>query len=260
MKRPAASIVILCHNDGRYVKDLVESLRAHTQTPHELIFVDNNSQDGVYQELKRVRRTYPRPVRIIRNKKNRFFSGGNNQAIRAARGENIVLLNADTLVTPGWLEGLLACASAHPEAGMVAPYTNQAAGLQVLWPPAYRDVKELPAWAARRSRAFRGQAKAVPMLIAFCVLIPRAVLARVGFLDEAFGPGGFEDYDYCLRLRLAGYELMIAEDVYVHHFGGRGYVNLPYDELRAGNRKIYWDKWCRNAWDRHGRPGAVPAF
>lgn len=88
----------------------------------------------------------------------------------------------------------------------------------------------------------------MPCLIGFCLLIPRRVVREVGLLDEGFGPGGFEDYDYCLRVRLAGYELAIAEDVYVHHFGGRGYVNMRYDALREGNREHYWSKWrerCR---------------
>ena len=188
-------------------------------------------------------------MRILRNRENRFFAGGNNQGVRAARGRHLVLLNADTVVTPGWLDELAACAEARPNLGMLGPYTNHAAGPQVLWPPRYRDLGELPRWARSWAAPRRGRVRLVPSLIGFCVLIPRAAADRVGLLDDGFGPGGFEDYDYCLRLRLAGFELGIAEAVYVHHFGGRGYVNMRYDELREGNRELYWEKWSRRCRD-----------
>ena len=139
----------------------------------------------------------------------------------------------------------------NPEIGLIGPYTNQAAGPQVLWPPAYKTMAGLPAWSKKWARSHRGSVKSVPWVIGFCVLIPRTVLARVGYLDEAFEAGGFEDYDYCLRVRMAGYEIGIAEDVYVHHFGGRGYVNMDYDGLRAHNREVFWSKWCRAVEDRY---------
>lgn len=248
-----ASIIILCHNDRQYLRGCVASIRRNTRLSYELIFVDNGSKDGVYEELKYIRRTSTRQVRIIRNSENRFFAGGNNQGIRAARGEFIVLLNADTVVTPGWLTGMIGCVRRDPRIGLVGPYTNQAAGLQVLWPQGYRRIEDLPDWSRSWSRARRGRTRLVPWLVGFCFLIPRAVVDEIGVLDERFGPGGFEDYDYCLRVRLAGYEMAIAEDVYIHHFGGRGYVNMRYEELRSNNRRIYWDKWCE--WTR-GRLGA----
>ncbi|MBI3551062.1 MAG: glycosyltransferase family 2 protein [Elusimicrobia bacterium] len=254
--RPLASIIILCHNDRKYLRGCVASIRRFTPEPHELIFVDNDSQDGAYEDLVRIQKTSKVPVRVIRNKENRFFAGGNNQGMRAARGENLVLLNADTVVTPGWLSGLADCAKRDERVGLVGPYTNQAAGLQVLWPPSYGTPKELPEWSRAWSRERRGRARQAPWLVGFCFLIPRRVVGEVGLLDERFGPGGFEDYDYCLRVRLAGYELAIAEDVYIHHFGGRGYANMRYEELRGGNRRVYWDKWSQWTRDRFARGGA----
>lgn len=257
--KPAASIIILCHNDRRYLRGCVASLRRHTRVPHELIFVDNCSSDGVIEDLRAIRRSYPFPVKIIRNRENTFFSGGNNQGLRVARGRHIVLLNADTLVTPGWLEGMIAAAEEDPDVGLVGPCTNQAAGLQVVWPPAYRTPRELPAWARRWTAAHKGSRLEAPWLVFFCVLAPRRVLERIGALDEHYGPGGFEDYDLCLRARLAGYRLVVARDVYVHHFGGKGYVNMRYEELRGRNRDKFWDKWdgwCRDRLDaRLASPG-----
>ena len=93
-------------------------------------------------------------------------------------------------------------------------------------------------------------------------MAPRRVLEKIGALDEHYGPGGFEDYDLCLRARLAGYRLVVARDVYIHHYGGRGYVNMRYEELRGRNRDKFWDKWdgwCRDRLDSRLAPPSVRA-
>jgi O-antigen biosynthesis protein len=264
VKAPLASVVILCHNDKHYLRGCLETLARHTKLPHELVLVDNASPDGAAADLKRWRREYPHPVKLILNERNRYFAGGNNQGLRAATGRHLVLLNADTLVTPGWLEGLAAHCEDDPGLGMVGPVTNQAAGPQVSWPPPYRGPGRLPGWARRRAASLRGLRVEVPWLIGFAALLPRPALEAAGLLDEAFGPGGFEDYDLCLRVRLAGYRLAIAKDVYIHHYGGRGYVDMRYEALRDGNRRLFWDKWSRRLLDglerRLGEPGAQPAL
>ncbi|MDX6769548.1 MAG: glycosyltransferase family 2 protein [Elusimicrobiota bacterium] len=254
-----ASVVVLCHNDRRYLRGCLDSLARHTKSPHELILVDNASPDGAREDLLAARREYPFPVKLVLNDRNRFFAGGNNQGLRLARGRHCVLLNADTVVTPGWLEGLAAHADADRGLGAVGPNTNQAAGTQVEWPAPYGSVEELPAYARRRGAALAGLRVEVPWLVGFCVLLPRRVLRRVGPLDRLFGPGGFEDYDLCLRVRLAGLRLAVARDVYIHHYGGRGYVDMRYEALRDRNRRLFWDKWSRWCRERlDGRLGPVP--
>jgi GT2 family glycosyltransferase len=83
-------------------------------------------------------------------------------------------------------------------------------------------------------------------IIGFCMLIKKKVIDQVGMFDERFGPGGYEDYDLCLRVKQAGYKIIIAHDVFVYHFGGKGYSdnNLDYEKLRENNLSIFIDKWC----------------
>jgi len=238
---------MLCHNDGKYLKGCLESLRRHTdpkRTPYELILVNNASQDGSGPYLRRLARA--RNVRLIENRENRFFAGGNNQGIALARGRYVLLLNPDTVVGPQWLERLVACAERDPEAGVTGPFTNGAVGHQLVRQPRYRSLEGFPAFAAACAMANDGRAREVHRLIGFCLLIKREVIERVGLLDERFGPGGYEDYDYCVRARQAGYKILLAEDVFIHHFGGKGYVGMDYDGLRARNRAILADKWCRH--------------
>jgi hypothetical protein len=245
-RKPAAlqktvSIVILCHNDGRYLQRCVESIKKHTRVPYELIFVDNASEDGSQKYLRSVK-----GAKVILNPSNLAFAKGNNQGVQIAQGDYILLLNADVVVTHGWLEGLLACAESNPNIGMVAPMTNSASNIQTV-PVNYRSLKDLDRFALAMSIKYKSVWMEAHRIIGFCMLIKREVIRRVGLLDERFGPGGYEDYDYCLRVRQAGYRIMLCRGVFIHHFGGRGYVGMNYDRLRDVNRELFIEKWCRKS-------------
>ena len=243
-KTPVASIVILCHNDGEFLRDCIERVYTHTDVPFELILVDNATQDGFGGYLDKLARRR-RNATVIHNKENRFFAGGNNQGLEIARGRYAMLLNADTLVGPGWLSRMIACAQRRPEFGLVGPCTNGATGVQLVPQPGYRTSEEFPSFARGWAKRHDGQWEIAHRIIAFCLLIKRDVLKRVGLLDERFGPGGYEDYDYCLRAQHAGFSAVVARDVFVHHFGGKGYVGMDYSYHRRVNREILARKWSQ---------------
>ena len=82
-------------------------------------------------------------------------------------------------------------------------------------------------------------------LIGFCLLIRRAVVDEIGVLDERFGVGCFEDDDYCLRAIEAGWRAVIAQDAFIHHFGGRTFVGsgLDHAAILRENEKRFREKW-----------------
>ncbi|RQW88751.1 MAG: glycosyltransferase family 2 protein [Geobacter sp.] len=99
---PSVSIVILTWNQLPFTKECLASIERHTPEPHEVIMVDNGSSDGTIpwlRELVQNRDNYS----LIENSENLGFSKGCNQGIKAATGTHILLLNNDTVVTPGWL-------------------------------------------------------------------------------------------------------------------------------------------------------------
>ncbi|HRY28675.1 MAG TPA: glycosyltransferase family 2 protein [Elusimicrobiota bacterium] len=236
------SIVLLTHNDGDYLKQCLARLRRHTRGPYEIIVVDNATTDGSSAFLEK-----EKDVRLIRSPKNLFFSGGNNLGLRAARGNHLLLLNADTAVTPHWLERLVLRAKRDKTAGLLGPYTNRAAGQQGVQKPGYSSLRALDAFSTRWARRHEGGRLEVPRLDGFCLLIKREVMKAIGLLDERFGPGGYEDYDYCLRARQAGYKLLLVEDAFVHHHGGKGYRDQDYDAARERNRGLFVEKWCQQS-------------
>jgi FkbM family methyltransferase len=233
------SIVILTHNQLVFTRECLESIRANTPQPHEVIVVDNASTDGTVDCLE----SLPH-IKLIRNAENRGFPAACNQGIRVAAGRQILLLNNDTVVPPGWLERMLKRLHSDPRIGLVGPCSNHVSGEQQV-PVSYDDRPGLEAFATEWTRNHDGQSQDTDRLVGFCLLIRREVIDRVGLLDERFGIGCYEDDDYCLRALQAGYRAVIAGDAFVHHYGGQTFRNIGVDfaGLMAANRRLFVDKW-----------------
>lgn len=241
--KPEASIIVLCHNDAHYLENCAKSIFKNTKDlRYELVLVDNNSKDNAAQIMKQIKKWAPCPVKIIRTGENLFFAGGNYRGLQASSGRYVMYLNADTLVPPGWLKGMLALMDANPALGMVGPMTNSAVGPQFM-KQGCPDFKKLDAWHKVWAKTRPAAPLCVPWIIGFCVLMPKDLALKTGGFDRAYGPGGYEDYDLCLKLRLLGREIALAQNCYVHHFGGKGYAGMDYHALRATNQHLYWNTW-----------------
>ena len=241
---PVASIIILAHNQLEHTRLCLDSIRAHTPLPHELILVDNASTDGTAEYFKTCAEQQ-RNVVVITNRKNLGFAGGNNQGLAVAQGDCVVLLNNDTVVTEGWLEKMLAALQRHPDIGIVGPMSNYVAGPQLVNDVSYKNLEVMPAFAAEWSRTRAGQAQEIGRVVGFCLLARRSVIERIGGLDEQFGSGNFEDDDFCLRAGFAGFRICIAQDAFVHHTGSRTFIGakIDYRESMLRNWKLFKTKW-----------------
>ncbi len=244
------SIVILTHNQIEYTRLCVESIQRYTDEPYELVFVDNASTDGTLDYLDSLM-----GGRVIRNSENRGFPAAANQGIRAALGEQVLLLNNDTIVTTGWLQRLLRALRSAPDIGLAGPCSNFVGSEQQI-PAAYNDLSGLDgfAWSwGKQNDAIRID---TDRLIGFCMLIDRNVIDRIGLLDEQFGIGCFEDDDYTRRALAAGFRAAIARDAFVHHFGGRTFTGMGVDfaAVMRNNQELFQKKWAKPA----SRPKSAP--
>lgn len=242
--RPTASIIILTYNNLEYTRLCLESIYAFTQTADfELILVDNASSDETPPYLKNFAAGKPN-VKLILNRENAGFARGNNQGAAAAEGDYLVLLNNDTVVTEGWLSGLIRHLQ-DPGVGMVGPVTN-AAGNESRIRVDYQGLTGMQAFARRHTQLHAGATFEIRMLALFCAVLRRSVFEQVGPLDERFGYGMFEDDDYSLRLKEHGYRLLCAEDVFVHHWGSAGFSTNAFERYWRSfqeNRQKFEDKW-----------------
>ncbi len=129
--------------------------------------------------------------------------------------------------------------------GLVGPMSNYAAPPQLVEGALYRDMAEMPGFARRWRDEHRGQWFTVPKLSGFCLLMKRAVYDKIGGLDERFGLGMFDDDDFAERARRAGFELAVAHDLFVHHFGSRTFAGNGVDagKLLDENARRFAAKW-----------------
>jgi GT2 family glycosyltransferase len=242
---PAASIVVVSFDSLLYTRMCVETVLANTHAPaFELIVVDNGSADGSSEYLEALAARDPR-VSLLANEENAGFPAACNQGLAVARGEHLVLLNSDTMVPAGWLSRLVAYLVAG-DAALVGPVTNRI-GNEAEVMTGYDTYGDFLREAGARATSSQGKAFEIQTLTMFCLAMRRDAWQAIGPLDESYGVGTLEDDDYSMRARQAGFRLLCAEDVLVHHFGEGSFGKLFGDgevgRLLARNRDRFERKW-----------------
>src|SRR5690606_4405858 len=125
---------------------------------------------------------------IVLNRDNRGFSAANNQGLKLATGEYVVLLNNDTVVTNGWLRTMVNHLRRDQSIGILGPVTNNI-GNEAKIDLAYSDLSQMHDAAAEYVREHTGETFDIDVLGFFCVIFSRDILNAVGTLDEGFGLG-----------------------------------------------------------------------
>ncbi|MEO9170406.1 MAG: glycosyltransferase family 2 protein, partial [Candidatus Baltobacteraceae bacterium] len=241
-ERGLVSIVTLSWNAPHFTKTALDSIATYTSEPYEVIVVDNGSRPETIAMLEAVDDPH---VRIIYNGKNLGFGGGNNVGIAAALGEHIVVLNNDVVVTREWLDRLIAPFGRVPGIGVTAPRSNRVNGHQQIHDAQYEGMDAAQAFANERSETWESFGYFAERAIGLCLCIDRRVIEEIGGFDERFRFGNFEDDDFCIRVRAAGYKIYICEDSFVHHFGSQSFAanKLDYAAIMSENAKKFAEKW-----------------
>lgn len=234
------SIVILTYNKLEYTKMCIDSIKKYTpKWSYEIIVVDNHSTDGTVEWLKEQKN-----IKTIFNSENMGFPKGCNQGIEIATGENILLLNNDVIVTHNWLENLERCLYSSDDIGAVGAVTNNCSYYQAI-SVNYKSIDEMQDFARNFNISNPDKWEERLKLIGFCMLFKREVADKIGLLDERFTPGNYEDDDYSLRIRKAGYRLILCQDTFIHHFGSVSFGENKdrYINLLQVNKQKFIEKW-----------------
>ncbi len=250
------SVVIVNYNVRHFLKQcLVSVQKASKNIETEVFVVDNNSADG---SVEMVRREFPW-VKLIANKENVGFSRANNQAIRQAKGEYILLLNPDTFVEENTFTLVTQYMDEHPEAGGLGvkmidgngdflPESKR--GLPTPMVAFYKmfGLSKLFPKSKRFNRYYLGhldkdETNYVEILSGAFMLLRKSVLDKTGLLDETFFMYG-EDIDLSYRILKAGYKNVYFPKTKIVHYKGestkRGSLNYVVTFYKA--MKIFVDK------------------
>lgn len=254
------SIIILSYNTYKLTRFCIESIRQFTPAgSYETIVIDNASQDESLEWLKS-----QEDIKLVCNKENRGFPAGCNQGMKLAElGNDILLLNSDTIVTPRWLENLQTALYSDPKVGAVSCITSNCSNWQAI-DVNYKTYDELIAFADKMNNSNPELWEVRPRLVGFCYLIKNIAYQRLGFLDERYFPGNYEDNDYSCGLIMLGYKLLVCRDTFIHHYGSGSFgkhatteefaeKDCEYRDLLKRNKKLFLNKWqiTENYDDRH---------
>jgi O-antigen biosynthesis protein len=255
------SVIIVNYNVEYFLEQCLNSvLKALKNTRAEVFVVDNNSVDG---SVSMVKAKFPEVI-LIENKKNTGFSFANNQAIKASKGEYVLLLNPDTVVEEDTFEKTINFMDTHPDGGGLGVYmidgkgnflpeskrglpTPEVAfykifGLSALFPKSRKFGKYHLGFLDKK------KIHEVEILSGAFMLLRKKVLDNIGLLDETFFMYG-EDIDLSYRIIKAGYKNYYFPDTRIIHYKGEStkkssinYVFVFYNAMIIFARKHFSQK------------------
>ncbi len=169
------------------------------------------------------------------------FAAGCNSAACISRGNYLVFLNNDTIVTPKWLSRLIAPLKADSRVAVTVPVSNYVNGRQWLkdCPIDFKKVQDvdlikLEGFAETIIERFDNHYINTEFITGLCMAMKRELFERYGGFDEVFYPGNFEDADLSMRFKLTGYDLYVCKGIFVYHFG-----NVTFNTISDGHRENY---------------------
>lgn len=249
------ALVAVCHNHLDVTKKFVESVMSELDSNYELHLLDNGSSDDTWEYLcslnNKDNRSENKPlVLAYKSDINKGFAGGNNEILRILLKieqakptyTNIILINNDTLITKKAIEELVKGCNSSQEIGATGPLSNNVGGIQLakrFYKIADNEYKKV----ADNETLKANNVLEAGMLVGFCLCLKTKVVKEIGLLDEQFGFGMWEDNDYCLRIRNAGYKLAIVNNSFVYHYGSQTIQDFGANELFEENRIKFLNKY-----------------
>lgn len=231
-------IIVLTWNRREIIKAFVESFLANTPPVCRLIIIDNGSTDGTKDYLLSLEDAESCAFKIIINRENRGFVGGMNQGIEISDAAYVCLANNDLIFTKGWLEEIVSIFEKDGRIGILNPNSNNLGA----HPPHGMPIDD---FGRKLSGKYKGVFVEMPFCIGFCMFIRREVIQKIGGLSEEFHPFFFEDSDYSMKAKKAGYLIGVAKGSYVWHKEHASFKQMgrEREEFFVKNSEIFRRKW-----------------
>jgi len=248
-EQPDVDIVVPVYNALDDVKLCLASLEAYTDNYIVKVIVVNDGSDESTTQWLRVFCNNKRRFVLIEHEGNHGYTRAVNTGLKASSAQYVLTQNSDTIVSAGWLAGLIRCMESAENIGIVGPLSNAASWQNV--PNLYDDKGAfavnslsahltLPAMVDAVAMASTRAYPRLPFVNGFCFMIKRQLIETIGYMDEQNFPIGYgEENDYCIRAADAGFDLAIADDVYVFHAKSKSFGHDRRKELsKLGSDKL----------------------
>jgi O-antigen biosynthesis protein len=239
LNKKKVDIIICVHNALDDVQRCLESVLENTSQPYQIILIDDGSQKATRDYLKDFS-TKNSNTQLLRSEEASGYTYAANRGLRISSSDYVVLLNSDTIVGPGWIDQMVACAETEENIGIVGPISNTASWQSVPKVERNGDWAENPLphgysvekMAHLISEHSERMYPEMPLLNGFCLLMKKQLLKEIGLFDEEnFGHGYGEEDDFVLRARQAGWKTALAEDTYIFHAQSKSYSSEKRKKL-----------------------------
>ena len=252
---PLVSIIILNRNGIHHLKRLFKDFSNKTNYSNfEIIVVDNASEDTSVDYLKSLNLN----IKIIENKENVSFAKGNNDAVKIANGEYVLLLNNDIEPTYGWLNEMMGTIIynenvASVGAKLIYPFiedpknTNKSFTIQHAGDILRETNDDICLYKGHNQNKFSKNIfdseisvnKRRLLVTGAVLLIKKSIYDDLGGLDESYWYG-YEDIDFNLKVHCAGYDTMFAASALLFH-----HESATRKTVNRNNHKVFCQKWSK---------------
>lgn len=249
----STAIIILNWNGWEYTRACLQSLQEAGFPMEDVILVDNGSEDGSPKLISK----YFSTVQLVQNQRNQGFTGGNNVGMRLAIGlgyRYIMLLNNDTEIKSGFWNPLLQEMEASSQTAAIQPLIYFLNDKNVVWNAGGR----YQSWIGFAQTKLKPKSNApypTDWITGCAILVRSSVMNEVGLLDERYF-AYFEDVDWSLRMRQAGYLLKVHPGSVIYHEAGaasksknkgkEGFLSPKVHYLNVRNQIFQMRKYCRH--------------
>lgn len=181
----------------------IHSVLSFTDWPHQIFVVDNQSSPKTKLYLHSLKKNYP--INVLHYDQPFNFAAEVNLGLdEAFKNVNVrygIILNADTVVTPGWVSAFVRTFGTGKKIGAVGPLSNIAIPEQEL---SYNSIR----YGIKQAKNLSG----------FCMAVARHAYEYISGFEEGFEGGGYEDRDFVQRLIDNNFQVLINREIYIHHF------------------------------------------
>lgn len=240
---PSFDIVIAAYNAPHWVCACLESIALHTDGDYRVHLVADGCEPWVVARLReQLAELWPEDRYTCSvNEQNEGYLKAANRGVAQGDADYVVVLNSDTLVTPNWLQGLHRCLESDPSIGIACPLASWANFTRIGFPAGatFLEVAKLVGQHSPRRYPEIGLASG------FCFAVRREIFRSIGSFDEIYGPGYYEESDFCMRAHEQGWRIVADDGTFIFHHGWASFGDSGRNDWMERNRAIFERRWGR---------------